>query len=223
MAGRDANHGNCAQPCRWNYSLREEKRPGQFFPVFEDERGTYIFNSKDMCLIEHIPELAKAGIDSFKIEGRVKTAYYAAVITNAYRRAVDLYDIMGDKYVLPQCVLDEVNKVSHREYFTGFYFGEKDSEYREDAKYIRTWDVCAYVQDTNEENLCRAVLKNKFSKGDRLELLSPGQDAVSFTAEEIYDKDMEAIDSASHPQMEFYLRLPVKAGGMAIIRKQNQL
>ena len=221
-AGRDANPGNCAQPCRWNYAVVEEKRPGQYYPVFEDERGTYVFNSKDMCLIDHIPELVNAGIDSFKIEGRVKTAYYAAVITNAYRRAVDKYAAEGSRYILPDAIKNEIYKVSHRDYYTGFYFhDDKNGEYRDDAAYIRDWDVCAYVLGRAENGLCRVVQKNKFSKGEKLELLSPGKDPVDFIAEDMYDMVMNQLDSATHHKMKLYLRVPEDAAEMSVIRKKS--
>ena len=221
MANRDANHGNCAQPCRWNYTLMEEKRPGEYFPVYEDDRGTYLFNSKDMCMIEHIPELVEAGIDSFKIEGRVKTAYYAAVVTGAYRRALDLYIRDPARYALPDAIRGEVLKVSHRAYYTGFYFEEGDGQFLEDARYIRDWDVCAYVTGPSDSGLTPAIQKNKFSKGERLELLSPGRDPISFTLEELYDGDGAPIDTAPHPQMKLRLRLPEEADVFSIIRKKN--
>lgn len=224
MAGRDSNHGNCAQPCRWCYTLMEEKRPGEFFPILEDEHGSYILNSKDMCLIDYIPELVQAGIDSFKIEGRVKTAYYAAVITGAYRKAVDLYAEMGEDYILPESIRQEVFKVSHRDYYTGFYFGETQGQYVKDALYIRDWDVCAMLDGTESENgAAFAVQKNRISIGDRVELLSPGKMPVDFTVEELYDSDMQPIQAAIHPQMRFGIRLPCTAPEMSIIRKANKL
>ena len=224
MVGRDSNHGNCAQPCRWCYTLMEEKRPGEYFPILEDEHGSYILNSKDMCLIDHIPELVQAGIDSFKIEGRVKTAYYSAVITGAYRKAVDLYAEMGEDYILPESIRQEVFKVSHRDYYTGFYFGETQGQYVNDALYIRDWDVCAMLDGTESENgAAFAVQKNRISIGDRVELLSPGKMPVDFTVEELYDSDMQPIQAAIHPQMRFGIRLPCTAPEMSIIRKANKL
>ena len=224
MAGRDSNHGNCAQPCRWCYTLMEEKRPGEYFPILEDEHGSYILNSKDMCLIDHIPELVQAGIDSFKIEGRVKTAYYSAVITGAYRKAVDLYAEMGEDYILPESIRQEVFKVSHRDYNTGFYFGETQGQYVKDAIYIRDWAVCAMLDGTESENgAAFAVQKNRISIGDRVELLSPGKMPVDFTVEELYDSDMQPIQAAIHPQMRFGIRLPCTAPEMSIIRKANKL
>lgn len=223
MAGRDANHGNCAQPCRWGYSVMEMKRPGEYFPIVEDERGTYIFNSKDMCLIDHIPELVEAGIDSFKIEGRVKTSYYAAVITNAYRRALDLYIEKGDSYVLPDFIRDEVFKVSHREYSTGFYFGEEKIEYHDDSMYIRDWDVCALITGHSDGGLAAAVQKNKCSVGETVQLVSPGRDPEDFVITKMYDDKMNPIESAPHPHMQFYIELPHAADAMSIIRKPNNL
>lgn len=202
----------------------EEKRPGEYFPILEDEHGSYILNSKDMCLIDHIPELVQAGIDSFKIEGRVKTAYYSAVITGAYRKAVDLYAEMGEDYILPESIRQEVFKVSHRDYYTGFYFGETQGQYVKDALYIRDWDVCAMLDGTESENgAAFAVQKNRISIGDRVELLSPGKMPVDFTVEELYDSDMQPIQAAIHPQMRFGIRLPCTAPEMSIIRKANKL
>ena len=147
LVNRDANRGECAQPCRWGYHLMEEKRPNEFFPVFEDEKGTYILNSKDMCMIEHIDKLAKAGVTSLKIEGRAKSAYYVAVVTNAYRMAVDHYYKAPDNFVLPDWIRDEVYKVSHRKYCNGFFFGvPEESQYYENSGYIRNYDVVAVVE-----------------------------------------------------------------------------
>ncbi|MBQ1271542.1 MAG: U32 family peptidase [Clostridia bacterium] len=221
-SNRDANHGSCAQPCRWSYALMEEQRHGEYYPVYEDERGTYIFNSRDMCMIDHIPELVNAGIDSFKIEGRAKTSYYAAVITNAYRRAVDLYAQQGEGFKVPEKIKEEVYKVSHREYYTGFYFGEQPSEYHEDSKYIRDWDVCAMVQSCDDNGLAHAEQKNKFSLGEEVQLFSPGKDPIDFVVTELYDKDMNPIESTPHPRMELYIKLPCKADDMSIIRKNNK-
>ena len=222
MAGRDANHGNCAQPCRWNYAVMEEKRPGEYYPIVEDTEGTYVFNSRDMCLIGHIPELAGVGIDSFKIEGRVKSAYYAAVITGAYRQAVDLYAEKGSAFVLPDRLREEVGKVSHRAYYTGFYFGEKPSEYTEDARYIRDWDVCATLEDgAGQDGLAHAVQKNKFSVGDALELLMPGREPVAFRLTELYDGAMQPIECAPHPRMEAFVRLPCAAPPLSFLRRQG--
>ena len=222
MTGRDANHGACAQPCRWNYSLMEEKRPGEFFPVEEDSRGTYLYNSKDMCMIEHIPELIKAGIDSFKIEGRNKTAYYTACVTGAYRAAVDAYLADPEHYVMPQFCLDEVNKVSHREYYTGFYFGPSaNGQHYGDSQYIRDYEVVGMPVDCREDGTAVFALKNRFFKGEELELLQPGHAPYSFHAEAVND-DGEALDLFNVPQMKVHFQFPVAVDRYAILRKKKE-
>lgn len=219
--GRDANRGNCAQPCRWQYRVVEEYRPGDYMPVYEDETGTYIFNSKDMNMLEHIPELANAGIDSLKIEGRVKTAYYAAVVTNAYRRALDLYWRDPRGYAPPEELLAEVQKVSHREYFTGFYFGERDSQHTQDSQYIRQWDVCAVVESCDARGNARLTHKNKFALGEEMELLLPGQPAQTLVLPYMEDGEHQPIGLANLPGMTVHTRLPVEAPPMSILRKRR--
>ena len=222
MTGRDANHGACAQPCRWNYSLMEEKRPGEFFPVEEDSRGTYLYNSKDMCMIEHIPELIKAGIDSFKIEGRNKTAYYTACVTGAYRAAVDAYLADPEHYVMPQFCLDEVNKVSHREYYTGFYFGPSaNGQHYGDSQHIRDYEVVGMPVDCRENGTAVFALKNRFFKGEELELLQPGHAPYSFHAEAVND-DGEALDLFNVPQMKVHFQFPFAVDRYAILRKKKE-
>ncbi len=204
LVNRDANRGQCAQPCRWGYHLMEEKREGQFFPVFEDEKGTYILNSKDMCMIDHIDKLAEAGVTSLKIEGRAKSAYYVSVITNAYRMAVDYYrDHPGD-YRLPDEIRNEVFKVSHRDYCTGFFFGHPSEcrQYYEDSGYIRTCDVCAVI-DKCENGRIFAEQRNKFSVGDVLEILAPSKPPVSYTVTEILDESGEPVPNTCHAAMKF--------------------
>ncbi len=174
LTGRDANRGDCAQPCRWKYSLVEEKRPGEYFPVNQEENGTYIFNSRDLCMIEHIPELVQAGINSFKIEGRAKSEYYTAAVTHAYRAAIDAYlqdpspDFKPSKWIL-----DEMNRMSHREYTTGFYFGPiKKGQVTEYGGYVRSWEVCALFKNRNE-NRITVDQRNRFFEGEELEVLEP--------------------------------------------------
>ncbi len=221
LAGRDANRGNCAQPCRWSYRVVEEYRPGEYMPVEEDEHGTYIFNSKDMNLLPHVDKLAKAGIDSLKIEGRVKTAYYAAVVTNAYRRAADLYAAHPQTFAPPQELLEEVYKVSHREYFTGFYFGDPNTQHMEDSLYIREWDVCAVVEACDENG--RAVLrhKNKFAADDELELLIPGQPARTIRLEHMCSGEGEPIVLANVPHMTVLAKLPFRVPELSILRRKK--
>ena len=221
LAGRDANRGNCAQPCRWEYRVVEEYRPGEYMPIEEDEHGTYIFNSKDMNLLPYVDKVAQAGIDSLKIEGRVKTAYYAAVVTNAYRRAAELYAADPMHFAPPQELLDEVWKVSHREYFTGFYFGDPKTQHMADSTYIREWDVCAVVEQCDE--LGNAVLrhKNKFFASDELELLTPGQPAQVIRLETMRNGEGEPIELANLPHMSVLAKLPCPVQPLAILRRKK--
>lgn len=219
MTGRDANHGACAQPCRWKYSLMEEKRPGEYFPVEEDDRGTYLYNSKDLCMIDHIPELVRAGIDSFKIEGRNKTAYYAAGITSAYRRAVDAFAAQPNDFVLPQDIRDEIGKVSHRNYYTGFYFGNTENgQYYEDSQYIRDWEVTGLLAEADPDGHAVFTLKNRFYPGDTLELMQPGKPPYAFTVEQVTDDAGTALSVVHHPEMRFHLRFPFAVAPYAILR-----
>ncbi|MBR3148995.1 MAG: U32 family peptidase [Eubacterium sp.] len=200
MVGRDANRGDCAQPCRWKYSLVEETRPGQYFPVNQDESGTYIFNSKDLCMIEHIPELDRAGIDSFKIEGRAKSEYYTAIVTYAYRNAIDEYLKSGRKadFRPSQWILDEMEKMSHREYTDGFNFGPlKNGQVLNSGGYIRNWDVCALF-DRLENGRLVVKQRNRFYQGDVLEVVEPDKKPYQITVSELYNEnDGEFTDVAN--------------------------
>ena len=217
MTGRDANRGECAQPCRYRYALVEGKRPGKYFPVFEDGEGTHIMNSKDLCMIGHIPELTEAGISSFKIEGRMKSSYYAAVITQAYRMAMDAAAAGRE----PDPIwLDEVEKVSHRPYHTGFYYGPRDDgQYHISSGYIRKWDVTAFVTECDEEGNAILTQRNRFFKGDTLELVAPGIKPISFTVTAMRNKAGETIDSAPHPEMAVHIKLPCRVPAGAILRR----
>jgi len=216
LTGRDANRGECAQPCRWKYHLVEEKRPNEYFEITEDN-GTFIMNSNDMCMIEHLPELIDAGVTSFKIEGRMKSAYYAAAVTNAYRHALDAA-IQGTP--LPKVWVDEVDKISHRNYSTGFYFGEPGQHYSSsDSIYFATADVCAVVESCDESGNAVLTQRNKFSLGDTLELLTNDGEPLCFTAEKIQNKDGEEIDSTPHPMMELHMKLPKSCAPLSMLRK----
>ena len=218
LAGRDANHGACAQPCRWKYALMEEKRPGEYFPIEEDDGGAYIMNSRDLCMIDHIPELIEAGIDSFKIEGRAKSAYYAACVTNAYRHGIDAA-MSGEP--LDPVWRAEVDKISHRYYYTGFYFGQPQAgQFYDDARYIRDWDVAAYVVSCDEAGNAVLTQRGRFWKGDTLELLIPGRKPVAFTVMEMQNAEGESIDYCPHPEMEIRMTLPVPAPEYSILRRQ---
>ncbi len=221
LAGRDANRGNCAQPCRWGYRVVEEYRPNEYMPIEEDEHGTYIFNSKDMNMLPYVDQVAKAGIDSLKIEGRVKTAYYAAVVTNAYRRAADLFAADPEHFAPPQELLDEVWKVSHREYFTGFYFGDPKTQHMADSTYIREWDVCAVVEQCDEQGNAVLRHKNKFAAADELELLVPGKPAQTIQLQEMRNGEGEPIELANVPHMTVLAKLPVQVPVMAILRRKK--
>lgn len=219
MTGRDSNRGACAQPCRYKYTLMEEKRPGEYFPVFEDDKGTYILNSKDMCTIDHLKELMGAGIDCIKIEGRAKSAYYAAIVTGAYRHCID--DICANRPIDPVW-RDEVDHVSHRIYSTGFYFGHP-GQYTADSRYIREWQVCAIVTDCDEKGLARCNLRNKFSEGTALEAVGPDMRPFPFTAEKMTAIDGTPIAEPRTPQMEFFLPLPSPVPPYTILRRSVDL
>jgi len=222
LVNRDANRGECAQPCRWGYHLMEEKRPNEFYPVFEDEQGTYILNAKDMCMIDHIDKLHKAGVYSLKIEGRAKSAYYVSVITNAYRMAVDIYNKAPDKeFILPDWVRDEVFKVSHRKYCTGFFFGHpKESQYYETGGYIREYDVVAVVDECKNGRVY-ATQRNKFLAGDTLEVFSPGAKPEIIKADIIYNEKDESVESANHAMMKLSIPCDKVFPKDAIIRIQK--
>jgi len=219
MASRDGNHGACAQPCRWKYHIVEEQRPGEYFEVEEDERGAFILNSKDLNMIAHIPELIDAGIASLKIEGRVKTEYYVATVTNAYRQAIDAYCADPENYVFDERFNEEVCKVSHRAYHTGFFFEhpKETGQVYESSSYIREYEVAAVVEeDAKAGDLVSCTQRNRFVKGDTLEILSPGKGWDSFKVEELLDGDGVPIEAAPHPTMKLKIRIPydVLAGDM---------
>lgn len=216
MTGRDAQRGACAQPCRYKYALMEEKRPGEYFPVYEENGETFIMNSRDMCMIDHIPELMEAGVDSLKIEGRAKSAYYAAVITSAYRHAVDAAQA---GVPLSPVWRDEVEKVSHRHYSTGFWFGQP-GQFTEDARYIRDYQVCAVVESCAPDGRAVCSLRNKFRTGDTLELIGPGLEPVSFQVPVMADADGFPLEEPRTPQMKFTLQLPHPAPALSLLRRQ---
>ena len=216
LTGRDANRGRCAQPCRWKYGLTEAKRPGQVFDITEDEQGTYIFNSRDMCMIEHLPELLDAGVDSLKIEGRNKSAYYVSVITNAYRGALDAA-IAGAP--APAWTQQEVVQVSHREYCTGFFFGREQAGQRyESSSYVRNCDVAAVVQRWENGRLYLSQ-RNRFFAGDALEVLAPGQAPVCITAAQLQDGDGQSIETANHAMMDCSIACATAFPAGSMIRK----
>ena len=214
LTGRDASRGACAQPCRYKYALMEEKRPGEYFPVYEENGETFILNSRDMCMIDHVPELLEAGLDSLKIEGRAKSAYYAALTTAAYRHAIDAAE---EGRPLEQTWRDEVEKVSHRHYSTGFYYGYP-GQFTEDSRYIRDWQVVAVVTSCTPEGLATLSLRNKFAAGDSLELVGPDVPALSFQAPVMTDGDGLPLYEPKKPQMVFQMQLPRAVPPLSLLR-----
>ena len=217
MTGRDSNRGACAQPCRYQYALVEEKRPGQFFPVYEENGETFIMNSHDMCMVDHVPALMAAGLSSLKIEGRAKSAYYAAVITGAYRHAVDAA-LTGE--TLDPAWRSEVEHVSHRPYSTGFYFGQP-GQHTADTGYQRSRQVCALVEDCDGGATAKLSLRNKFSVGEVLELVGPGMKPIAFTVSALYDEEGNPLDEVRHPEMKFSMPLPVPVPPLSLLRRQE--
>ncbi|MBQ8238587.1 MAG: U32 family peptidase [Oscillospiraceae bacterium] len=219
MTGRDSNRGACAQPCRYQYALMEEKRPGEYFPVFEDEGGTYILNSKDMCTIDHLKDLMDAGIDCIKIEGRAKSAYYAAIVTGAYRHVID--DIEAGRPV-DKVWRDEVDHVSHRIYSTGFYYGYP-GQYTDNSRYIREWQICAKVESCDENGLALCSLNNKFKAGDMLECVGPDTRPFEVIPQVMTDLEGNALEEPRTPQMKFHLQLPKAVPAHSILRRSVDL
>jgi len=219
MTGRDSNRGACAQPCRYQYALMEEKRPGEYFPVFEDEKGTYILNSRDMCTIDHLKELMEAGIDCIKIEGRAKSPYYAAIVSGAYRHCID--DVFAGKDPDP-IWRDEVEHVSHRVYSTGFYFGFP-GQYTENSRYIRDWQICAIVESCDKTGLAVCSLRNKFREGDILEAVGPDLRPFQIQAMGMKDENGISIDEPRTPQMKFTMQLQKPVPPCSILRRSVDL
>lgn len=224
LVNRDANKGECAQPCRWKYSLMEETRPGQYFPVYEGDGGTYILNSKDMCMIEHIPQMIKSGITSFKIEGRAKSEYYVAVVTNAYRKAIDGYfENPSDDYVPEQWILDEMRRVSYRDYCTGFFFGDpsEDANISYKGGYNREWDVVAVVY-RYYDGRAYCTQRNRFFSGEELEVMPVGAKPFKVTAADLRNAEGDEIESANHAMMKFSFESDVPLEEGMILRKERE-
>lgn len=224
MVGRDANRGDCAQPCRWKYHLVEETRPGQYFPINQDDKGTYIFNSRDLCMIEHIPELVEAGIDSFKIEGRAKSEYYTAIVTYAYRNAIDEYLKNPTPDFKPsQWILDEMDKMSHREYTTGFNFGPiEKGQVLESGGYIRHWDVCANYKDYANGRLI-VNQRNRFFEGDELEVVEPNKKPYKLVVQDLYNEDdQEKTDVANKATNVYSFKCDIPVSSDALFRVKRK-
>ena len=223
MTGRDSNKGACSHPCRWKYSLVEEKRPGEYYPVYEDERGTYIFNSKDLCMIEHIPQLIEAGIYSFKLEGRMKSSFYVATVVSAYRKAIDEYQKDPANYKFDPKWLQELSKASHREYTTGFYFDKTtgNDQIYNTSSYIREYDFVGLVLDYNEETgIATVEQRNRLIVGDEIEVLRPDGSYFIQTISQIINEEGESIRTAPHPQMIMQIPMDQKVSEFSILRRK---
>lgn len=221
MTGRDANRGDCAQPCRWKYHLFEENREGQFFPVEENDKGTFLYNSRDLCMIEHIPELVTAGISSFKIEGRAKSSYYVAVVTNAYRHAIDEYFNNPEGFKLPDWIKEETEKISHREYNTGFYFGHEPGQVTGNGGYIRHYDVVAFCEKNNGFS-CEITQRNKFYTGDTLDVLPPGGVPFNTVCQKLVNENGDEVESAPHAKERLFMTTDKEVPEGSVIRVKRK-
>ncbi|MCT4661973.1 MAG: U32 family peptidase [Tissierellales bacterium] len=225
MTGRDANRGACAQACRWKYHLMEEKRPGEYYPVYEDETGTFIFNSKDLCMIEHIPELIEAGITSFKIEGRMKSAYYVATIIRAYRMAIDSYYENPEDYKFDPKWLEEIKKASYRDFTTGFYFGKpgSDGQLYANSSYIRNYDFLGLVLDFDSVSKIATIeQRNKFVVGEKVEVFGPSEKHHEMTIEKIWNSKGVEVESAPHAQEIVKVKVDVELKKWFMLRKERE-
>lgn len=223
MTGRDSNKGACSHPCRWKYQLVEEKRPGEYYPVYEDERGTYIFNSKDLCMIEHIPELIESGIFSLKIEGRMKSSFYVATVVSAYRKAIDAYMSDPENYRYDPEWLAELSKASHREYTTGFYFNKTTGEDQiyNTSSYIRDYDFVGMVLEYDRETgIAKIEQRNRMIVGDEIEVVVPGKDYFVQTIEAMKNDEGESIRTAPHAQMIVYMPVKQEVVPYTILRRK---
>lgn len=224
MSGRDSNQGACAHPCRWKYYLMEEQRPGEYMPVYENERGTFIYNSKDLCMIEHIDKLVECGLSSFKIEGRVKSEFYVATVIAAYRQAIDSYLEDPENWKFNPEWYAELKKVSHRDYTTGFYFGKPggSEQHYASSSYIRNYDMVGTVDDFDEEKMMAKVIqKNRFFVGDEVEFLCPDGSFFTQKINEIIDEKGRSIDVANRPQSIVYIKTEQKAEKSSFMRKKR--
>lgn len=223
FTGRDANRGECTHPCRWKYAVMEETRPGEYFPVYENERGTFLFNSRDLCMIEYLPELMNAGIDSLKIEGRMKTALYVATVARTYRRAIDDCSVSEEKYRSNmEWYRSEIAKCTHRQYTTGFYFGKPDenTQIYDNSTYINEYRYLGIV-DAKKDGLAGIEQKNKFSAGDSVEIMKPDGRNVAAAVEEMYDNEGNAVDSCPHSRQRIWLKLSEEPEVYDLLRQRQ--
>lgn len=223
FTGRDANHGACTHPCRWKYAVVEETRPGEYLPVYENERGTYIFNSKDLCMIEYIPEIAASGIDSLKIEGRMKTALYVAAVARTYRKALDDYQISEETY---RANMDwyrtEISKCTYRQFTTGFYFGKPDenTQIYDNNTYVNEYIYLGITEEVKDD-LIRIEQKNKFSVGEEIEIMKPNGENIPVRVEAMYDAEMNPVDSCPHSRQILWIKLSETPAQYDLLRRSN--
>ena len=225
FTGRDANQGACTHPCRWKYAVMEESRPGEYLPVYENERGTYIFNSKDLCMIEHIPELLESGIDSFKIEGRMKTALYVATVARTYRKAID--DCLKSRELYEEHMpwyKEQIAACTYREFTTGFFYGKPDesSQIYDNNTYQKGYTYLGIVGDVDAENYIHLEQRNKFSVGEMIEVMKPDGENLAVRVEAILNEEGEAMESAPHPQQKLRVKLSGKADACDILRRKEE-
>ena len=222
FTGRDANLGACTHPCRWKYYIMEENRPGEYLPVEENERGTYIFNSKDLCMIEHIPELVEAGVDSFKIEGRMKTALYVATVARTYRKAIDDCMESPEKYHANMpWYQEQISNCTYRQFTTGFFYGKPDenTQIYDSNTYVREYTYLGFAEEIDERGLARLTQRNKFSVGETIEIMKPDGRNIPVTVEAIYNEEGEAMESAPHAQQRIYVKLTEMPEVFDILRR----
>lgn len=224
FTGRDANQGACTHPCRWKYAIMEETRPGEYLPVYENERGTYIFNSKDLCMIEHIPELVEAGIDSFKIEGRMKTALYVAVVTRTYRQAID--DYLKDEALYRsrmEYYKEEIAKCTYRQFTTGFFFGkpDHDTQIYDNNTYIKAYTYLGLIGDRREDGFYGLEQRNKFSVGETIEVMKPDGRNEEVTVRAMTDEEGLPLESCPHPKQKIYVDLGIELSPFDLLRRKD--
>ncbi len=224
FTGRDANRGACTHPCRWKYAVVEETRPGEYMPVYENERGTYIFNSKDLCMIEHIPEILESGIDSLKIEGRMKTALYVATVARTYRKAID--DCLQSRELYEKNMpwyLEQISNCTYRQFTTGFFYGKPDenAQIYDSNTYVKEYTYLGIVGEVTDEGLCRIEQRNKFSVGEEIEIMKPDGENITTKVLQILNEDGETQESAPHPKQVLYIRLDQRADHYDILRRQE--
>lgn len=222
LVGRDANRGACTHPCRWKYSIVEEKRPGEYMPVFENERGTYIFNSKDLCMIEHMDDVLTSGIDSLKIEGRMKTALYVATVARTYRKAIDDYMESPEKYKANMdWYKEQISNCTYRQFTTGFFYGKPDenTQIYDNNTYVKEYTYLGFAEDIDERGFGQITQRNKFVTGETIEVMKPNGENIPVTVKAIYDEDGNQVESAPHPQQKLFVDLGIKMEVYDLLRR----